>query len=188
MHPTIDISTPASTRFLTWVIHRLKILMVLVLMFSQAWLAGAPAVSKSLTPIPYFSDALWLAQKDHLLKIDLSEGSLLLAVPAVKDLRTLAVDNRRGLVWAYGKKQLFAFDFDGELRLSIPVSVADTEGPKQDDKRHLDLQVNSNSGTVWLGLGRSLYQFGDAGDLLNELPLPEKVEALALDPVADLLR
>ena len=170
MDAKIDIRTP-TTRILTWVIHRLKILAGLVLVFFQAWLASAPAVGDSLTPTPHFSDALWLAQKDRLLKIDLSEGSLLLTISAMKDLRTLAVNNRRGLVWAYGKQQLFAFPFDGELRLSIPVRVADTEGPKQDDKRHLDLQVNSNSGTVWLGLGRSLYQFGHAGELLNVLPL-----------------
>ena len=187
MHPTITISTPSSTRFLTSVVHRLKILTVLVVVFFQAWLAGGPALKESLTPTPHFSDALWLAHKDRLLKIDLSEGSLLLTVPTVKNLRTLAVDSRRGLVWAYGKKHLFAFAFDGELRLSIPVSIADTAGPKQGDKRHLDLVVNSNSGTVWLGLSRSLCQFDSAGDLLNVLLLPEKVEALALDPVTDLL-
>ncbi|MDA2939240.1 hypothetical protein MYX75_13390, partial [Acidobacteria bacterium AH-259-A15] len=144
---------------------------------------------------PDFVDALWVADKeDALLKIGLAEAYLLLEIPDIEDVRAVAVDDRRALVWAYGKNLLYAFGFDGTLRFAVPVVRPDEEDEDEEDEdeedahsQHVDLQVNSKSGTVWLALGRFLFQYDSNAQLLAVLPLPETVRALALDQLGSLL-
>ncbi len=44
--------------------------------------------------------------------------------------------------------------------------------------------MNSDTGTVWLGLGHLLYQFDFNANLVQILRLPDKGQALALDELA----
>ncbi len=152
--------------------------------------AAAPAQADS-----EFVDALWVAQKDRLVKISVSDGSTLLEIPDIKDVRALAVDGRQGLVWAFSKGRLLAFAFNGEFRFSVPEEEDKDRDDGDDDDEYLDLKgnkdadlgVNSNTGTVWLALKRFVIQFDSSADIVNILPLPEKLEALAVDELASLL-
>ena len=157
-----------------------------------------------------FVDALWVAQRDGLVKLSIADGLLSLEILDLKDVRALAIDDRRSLVWVFRKSRLQAFAFDGELRFSVPEVHEDgdgededgegEEGEDEDDEdeedgndlelkegKRADLVVNSNTGTVWLGLEDFVYQFDSSAQLLNILPLPEKMKSLAVDSIAALL-
>ena len=159
----------------------------------------APTVSE-------FVDALWVATDNGLLKIDSSDVSTLLEIPKIGDIKALDIDDRRGLVWVFTKNRLRGISFGGEVRFTAPKDDDDDDdrgrgrrGDDDDDDddesdelklrgdRPFGLQVNSNTGTVWLGLGRLLYQFDSNANLVQILRLPDKGEALALDELTSLL-
>ncbi|MDA2924655.1 Ig-like domain-containing protein, partial [Acidobacteria bacterium AH-259-L09] len=190
--------TNSGTRILSLISHHLLALVACMLVLGMSAAALTAQTAEPLARAnPDFVDALWVADKeDALLKIGLAEASLLLEILDIEDVRAVAVDDRRALVWAYGKNLLYAFGFDGTLRLAVPVVRPDEEDEDKDEEdedeedahsQHVDLQVNSKSGTVWLGLGRFLFQYDSNAQLLAVLPLPETVRALALDQPGSLL-
>ena len=62
-------------------------------------------------------------------------------IPDAKRVRTVAVDEQRGVLWAYGPHTLRAYDFNGELLLRVPVAPPDTRSTSQDA-----LSVNLTNG------------------------------------------
>jgi len=126
-----------------------------------------------------FEDALWVAFGKGILKVAADDGVILLDIADVKDIRAIAVDGKRGTVWAYGKKTLQAFDFNGDFLFSVE--------PDEHDKKHVALAVNSGDGTVWLGARKTLFHFDALGVLLSTTPLLDKVRAMALDETNSLL-
>jgi RHS repeat-associated protein len=68
----------------------------------------------------------------------------------------------------------------------------DSENHKQDGSKlygnkPFGLQVNSNTGTVWLGLKRLLYQFDSEANRVRTLSLPDTGQAMALDELTSIL-
>jgi RHS repeat-associated protein len=131
-----------------------------------------------LLPNPDFVDALWIAHSDGISKIASTDATLLLQITDVKKVRAVAVDDQRGMLWAYIQNTLWAYHFNGELAISIPLT------PHGDHGNHKDvaLSVNPSNGTIWLGLKKSLYHFGSQGEWLSIHTLPEHVRALSWDP------
>lgn len=73
----------------------------------------------SLHPNPDFADALWLGKSDGIDKIATADASVLLQIVDVKNVRAIAVDEPRGVLWAYIQNTLWAYRFNGEPALSI---------------------------------------------------------------------
>lgn len=140
---------------------------------------------------PDMGDAVWVA-KDTVLKIAAHDGSRLLELAAVKNARAVAVDESRGLVWAFGQHTLHAYRVDGTPVHHVPVpppggnhkSNDDNDDDDDDDAHghgHVALTVHPDHGTVWLGVNQTLYHFTTDGVVLHTLPLPHPIQALALD-------
>ena len=158
---------------------------------------------------PGWIDALWVAGDKGLLKMDTSDARVLLEIPDAGDVRAEDIDDRRGLVWAFSRNRLRGVTFGGEVRFTVPGHHKDRKDqdrdnddddrggrghPSDDDdddrdgshfklrgKNPFGLQVNSNTGTVWLGLERVLHQFNSEANRMRTLSLPGKGQALALD-------
>jgi ligand-binding sensor domain-containing protein len=68
-----------------------------------------------------FVDALWAGTSDGILKIADANGTILFNVANVRNVRTVAIDTRRGVLWAADGKTLRAYNFAGALQRTIPV-------------------------------------------------------------------
>jgi RHS repeat-associated protein len=136
-----------------------------------------------LLPNPDFADALWIAQSDAINKIAAVDASALLQIADVKNVRAVAVDEQHGVLWAYIQNALWAYRFNGEPSLSIPLPPhSDTSTSKE-----VAISTNPTNGTVWLGVKKSLYHFGPQGEWLSVHTLPEHVRALSWDPTTSCL-
>ncbi|MBI4334832.1 MAG: hypothetical protein HY673_26555 [Chloroflexi bacterium] len=58
---------------------------------------------ETLPPRPDYVNALWIAQSDGILKLATVDATVLLEIPEARNMRTLAVDEHRGVLWAYGQ-------------------------------------------------------------------------------------
>jgi hypothetical protein len=76
--------------------------------------ATPPAPAAVPTANPDFVDAVWVA-KDTIVKLAAATGSRLLELTDIKNARALALDAQRGVVWAYGHRNLHAYQFNGTL-------------------------------------------------------------------------
>ena len=166
---------------------------------------------------PEWIDALWVAGDQGLLKMDTSDSGALVEITDADDVRVADIDDRRGLVWAFSKNQLRGISFSGETRFTAGEDEEVRKDRKRDDrdrdddddddddddgddwedgdgndfklrgKKPFGLRVNSNTGTVWLGLERMLHQFDFEANRVRTVTLPDKGQALALDELASLL-
>lgn len=117
------------------------------------------------------SDALWVGTSQGLLKLDPASGALLLRLTDVTNVQAVAVDEKTGDVWAYADKKLRSYDSQGAF-------LAGTNVPG--GLGQLDLAVNPNDGTVWLGLGVRLFHFSPLAQLSATIPLKTPVLGLSL--------
>jgi RHS repeat-associated protein len=160
-------------------------------------------------------DAIWVAGRHGLLKMDAGNLGVLLEIPDPDDVRAVDIDEHRGLVWAFSKNRLRGMTFGGKVLFTVPEDKEqqkngrtdrrhgdhendddddddDSENHKQDVSRlygnePFGLQVNSNTGTVWLGLKRLLYQFDSEANWIRTLSLPDTGQAMALDELTSIL-
>ena len=146
------------------------------------------------SPDPVFADALWLADREYgLLKLSVADSALLGEIPTDGRITALALDERRGLVWTFGGGRLRGTRFDGEPHVNVHVDWGDDEDGEDNrgqDRRpqHVHLAVNSMTGTVWLGQGRTLLKYDSSGHQLGTAaPIRHPLLAMALDPLESLL-
>ena len=121
------------------------------------------------------ANALWVASADEIIKVTSADGTVVFTIPSAQDVRAVAVDARRGLLWAYSERGLQAYSFSGLFVRSVRLSQLD------EDDEHSALAVNADDGTVWLGVHQTLLHLDTLGQLLSTTHLPENVQALALD-------
>jgi ligand-binding sensor domain-containing protein len=131
-----------------------------------------------LHPNPDFANALWLAKSDGIDKIATADAGALLEIVDVKNVRAVAVDEQRGVLWAYIQNTLWGYHFNGEPALRIALTPPGENGNGKD----IALSTNPKNGTVWLGVKKSLYHFGPQGEWLSVHTLSEPVRALSWDP------
>ncbi len=136
-----------------------------------------------LSPNPDFATALWVAKADGIIKIATADGSTLLQITDVKNLRAVTLDEQRGLLWAYIQNTLWAYRFNGKLAFTIPLTPHGDNG----NGKEAALSANPQNGSVWLGVKKSLYHFGSQGQWLGVHTLPEPVQALSWDPTTSCL-
>ena len=87
---------------------------------------------------PEFVDSLWVAGDKALLKIDVSDASVLLEMPNMDDMRAMDIDDRRGLLWAVSKDRLLGITFGVEDRVLRRSDKQDFRGNRVYGKTHLD--------------------------------------------------
>ena len=125
-------------------------------------------------PNPNAVDALWVGTTTSILKIDATQGTLLLEIPTSAQIRSIGVDERRGVVWAHGDENLLGYGFDGIPIYETPLSGVDESDTTNQSGPGEDLVVDSLSGNVWLGVGRQLRRFDAQAQLLGLSYLVEK--------------
>lgn len=128
-----------------------------------------------------FVPALWVA-KDTILKVAADTGALLLEILEAQNVRVVAVDAPRSLLWAFGHHTLSAYRFNGTLVHHMAIPPPDDEEHAAHGDGPVALTVHPGDGTVWLGLHKTLYHFTSEGTFLTRVHLPHNIQALALDP------
>jgi hypothetical protein len=132
---------------------------------------------------PDFVAALWIAQSDGIRRIATADASDLLHIGDLKHVRAIAVDDQRGVLWAYIHNTLWAYNFNGEPAFSLPLPPLGDHG----NHPHVALSANSKDGTVWLGVRKALFHIGTQGEWLSVHTLPDHVRALSWDPTTTCL-
>jgi hypothetical protein len=80
--------------------------------------AASPALN------PDFTDAVWIAESERVLKVTRAEGSVLFEIPEAGAVTVLGIDVERGILWAYGEGKLFRYDFAGQRHTVTSLSTA----------------------------------------------------------------
>lgn len=133
-----------------------------------------PLTYSAAAPNPDYINALWIAESNGVLKLATASGATLFEINNARTIRAVAVDERRGTLWAYGGGVLRAYAFNGVARLTINVPAHDEETAEHDDEteddvHHLALSVDAADGGVWLGVAKTLYHYSAAGKHLRTL-------------------
>lgn len=140
-------------------------------------------------PYPDYRNALWIAESHGLIKLTTADGAVLFEIKDAKEIRALAVDAERGVLWAYGRGILRAYGFSGQLVRTVPLpqtddadtNATDNDDNEEGDTHHSALVIQPQDGSVWLGIGKSLHHFSAQGQRLTQWTLKDKIQALALD-------
>ena len=93
------------------------------------------------------TNALWVADKDRLLKLSPTGSVLLSTVPRNK-ATTLATDPLSGALWVGHRGGVSKHAFDGTLILSLRLAVPSHEDDKDDDddSEHILLTIDPSQG------------------------------------------
>src|SRR2546425_9810044 len=84
---------------------------------------GQPVrAQQTVAPRSDYVHALWVVGADEIIKVASAAGTIVFAIPGVQDVRAVAVDERRGVLWAYGDNTLQAYSFSGTFVRSVPLS------------------------------------------------------------------
>jgi hypothetical protein len=132
-------------------------------------------------PVPVNPDlvaALWIAQSDGIRKVATADASDLLHIDDLKHVKAIAVDDQRGVLWAYIQNTLWAYHSNGEPAFSLLLAAHGDHG----NHPHVALSVNAANGTVWLGAKKTLFHIGTQGEWLSVHTLSEPVQALSWGP------
>ena len=92
------------------------------------WWRHGEAHGAAAEPNSDFVDSVWVAFGKDILKVAADDGSILLKISNLKNIRSIAVDEQRTVLWAASHKTLFGLDFDGALRLTVPVPRVSRKG------------------------------------------------------------
>jgi len=144
----------------------------------------AQVLLSSAAPRGDFLSALWIAESNGVLKVATATGKILFEIREGRDLRAVTVDERRGVLWAYGGGRLSAYEFSGSHRLTVivpPPHEESTGKEEESDDTHLALSADVTDGSVWLGVQKALHHFSSTGERLATLTLEHPVQAFALD-------
>jgi RHS repeat-associated protein len=153
-------------------LQRLVRVAALSLLVATSW-AHAQAVD------PLAVNTLWVAEQDGVMRLSSSQGELLFEIRDVQDVRTVDVDLRHRVVWAYAKRVLSSFDFNGRKLLAVSVAVSDSV--------QAAIAVTPSDGAVWLAVGQDLLNVSPTGQVLNIKRLAANIVGLEVDQHSGLL-
>lgn len=141
-----------------------------------ALLAGAQTAAQQ---DPATVNALWVAESSGVLKVATADGSLRLEIPGLANVRAIAVDHHRPMIWLYAGQNLYAYGYDGSQELVVPLSLPNPSSAS--------LAVNEQDGSVWLGADQNLVSISSSGQALRSVRLVANVKSLAIDAAGLLL-
>lgn len=142
--------------------------------------------------------ALWVAQSDGVLKLATADGSVLFEIDNAEDIAALALDQKRGVLWAYGRETLTAYAFDGtvvgQYRTTKRRNDHDRHREREDHRREREhdnrrenpetalLAVSPEDGSVWLGTDRELVHLSVDGDIIGTARSKKGITGVAIAP------
>ena len=92
-----------------------------VVLWMGAFFTGLTVrAQQALAPRSDYVNALWVAGADEIVKVASAASTVVFTIPGVLDVRAVAVDERRGVLWACGENTLQAYSFSG-CRLAVPL-------------------------------------------------------------------
>ncbi len=128
---------------------------------------------------PAAVNALWVAESAGVLEVATADGSLLLEVPGLTNVRAAAVDHHRPTLWLYAGHNVYAYGYDGAQKLVVPLALPNPSNAA--------LAVNEHDGSIWLGADQNLVSVSASGQVLQSLRLADNVKSLAVDAAGALL-
>jgi hypothetical protein len=135
-----------------------------------------PLQEKSRRPPPPYRRA-WLLNPSGIHKIAAGTGQTLLTIRNSADVRTIAIDDGGGIVWAVGPNRLLrGFWFDGKLahRARLPRGLEATGASVQID-------IDQADGGVWIGIHKTLLHYDGLGALQSTKTFPQALQSLSAD-------
>ena len=124
--------------------------------------------------------ALWVAETDGILKLATADGTVLFEIGSTVNVKELAVDEKRGVVWTYGKKQLTAYAFDGTVIGNYPITcINGCPGAG-----NTEMLIEPLDGSIWLAYEHQLTHYSSSGDLLANVQAKEKITGLTYAPLS----
>ncbi|MBF0604346.1 MAG: hypothetical protein HQL07_11735 [Nitrospirae bacterium] len=167
----------------------LNLIIFLTLFF--AVIPPTSAQDSSLSP------SLWMGGKKTILAANPQNGATQITIPNLEPIRDVAVDSRRGVVWAVGNEKFYAFRTDGTPIFSRALPLFASAGDQDDDAddddsgkseedslafhRRPQLIVDEEIGNVWITSGNLLQLFDSTGKVLFERKLSDPIQAIAWD-------
>src|SRR5579872_6820423 len=142
-----------------------------------ALLATGPSLVAQESPAAV--NALWVAESSGVIKVAAADGTLLLEVPGLANVRAAAVDHHRPTLWLYAGQNVYAYGYDGTQKLVVPLVLP--------NPANAALAVNEHDGSIWLGADQNLVSVSASGQVLQSLLLADNVKSLAIDAAGALL-
>ncbi|HEX4497953.1 MAG TPA: hypothetical protein VIE43_19920, partial [Thermoanaerobaculia bacterium] len=107
-----------------------------------------------------------------MLRVEEGSGRVVLEADAGEDVRAVALDATRRILWTFSPGTLRSFGGDGEELAAVPVTVP---------MGRALLAVDPVDGSVALAAGRGLWRFDAAGTPLGATALDGRLRGLAFD-------
>ncbi len=124
--------------------------------------------------------ALWVAETDGILKLATTDGTILFEIGSTVNVKELALDEKRGVVWTYGKKQLTAYAFDGTVIGNYPITcINGCPGAG-----NTEMLIEPLDGSIWLAYEHQLTHYSSSGDLLAYVQAKENITGLTYAPLS----
>ena len=121
--------------------------------------------------------SLWIAHSKGLTRVSTIDlTTLLIDLPVVGGVETIAVDTPQANAWTYSNGKLRAFSPTGSPLIDVPTVSHGLFVPAT-------LAVDGNAGDVWLGLGNVLYRLAFDGSVVGQLTMAGTIRNIELDPM-----
>lgn len=117
--------------------------------------------------------ALWVAETEGVLRLEIGSGEVLLTLPLDAPVRAVEVDLLRLRVWAVAGSKLHGYELDGSQFVELDL-VGQTPA-------EVLLEVDPADGSLWIGIDRGLRNVSPAGQILLEVRLDQPLAGLAVD-------
>jgi len=122
-----------------------------------------------------FASALWVAEKEGVLKVTTSDGNVLFEIDNIGHVKAVATDGERGRLWVATSKLIQVYDFSGQQLLSLSL-------PFRDDKKDdIQLAVDEEEGSIWLASEEELLKLDVNANVQQRLTYEDEIESLSFD-------
>lgn len=122
-----------------------------------------------------FASALWVAEKEGVLKVTTSDGNILFEIDNIGHVKAVATDGERGRLWVATSKLIQVYDFSGQQLLSLSL-------PFRDDKKDdIQLAVDEEEGSIWLASEEELLKLDVNANVQQRLTYEDEIESLSFD-------
>ena len=130
------------------------------------------AIAALILCLPSFTaaESVWVVGNRSLEQLDLTSATTLASVGTDSQLRSVATDAARGVVWTYGSGVLTRWSEDGTALSQVEIARSG-DGP---------IAVDPTTGAVWVAAGNTLQRFDASGAGIGESALSGDIAALAI--------
>lgn len=125
------------------------------------------------------NDAVWIAEADGALRITATDGTPLVEVTDLHQVRAAAVDLLAENVWLLSGGDLYRYDFSGNRQAVVELAAPDTH--------HVALIAHPTQGDVWVAVGNELWHVDATLEADTPQVLSGTIQGLAHELASDTL-